>query len=174
MNILLIGAGGREHALAWKIANSHQCDQLFIAPGNPGTALFGTNLPIKVGDFDALKAAALSNNIEMIIVGPEDPLVKGIYDFFANDAATQHINVIGPSAEAAQLEGSKAFSKQFMQRHRIPTAGYLNLQLKTMSKARSISQSILYQWCLKPMDWLLERVSLLRLRTKKPWIALKK
>ena len=136
MNILLIGAGGREHALAWKIANSHQCDQLFNAPGNPGTALFGTNLPIKVGDFDALKAAALSNNIEMIIVGPEDPLVKGIYDFFANDAATQHINVIGPSAEAAQLEGSKAFSKHFMQRHHIPTAGYAEFTLENYEQGK--------------------------------------
>ena len=124
MNILLIGAGGREHALAWKIANSHQCDQLFIAPGNPGTATLGTNLPIKVDDFESLKTAAIAHHVEMIIVGPEDPLVKGIYDFFANDTATQHINVIGPSAQAAQLEGSKAFSKHFMQRHQIPTAGY--------------------------------------------------
>jgi phosphoribosylamine--glycine ligase len=136
MNILLIGAGGREHALAWKIANSHQCDQLFIAPGNPGTALFGTNLPIKVDDFDALKTAALSNNIEMIIVGPEDPLVKGIYDFFADDAATQHINVIGPSAKAAQLEGSKAFSKHFMQRHQIPTAGYAEFTVENYEQGK--------------------------------------
>lgn len=136
MNILLIGAGGREHALAWKIASSHQCDQLFIAPGNPGTALFGTNLPIKVGDFDALKTAALSNNIEMIIVGPEDPLVKGIFDFFGEDAATQHINVIGPSAQAAQLEGSKAFSKHFMQRHQIPTAGYAEFTLENYEQGK--------------------------------------
>jgi phosphoribosylamine--glycine ligase len=136
MNILLIGAGGREHALAWKIANSHQCDQLFIAPGNPGTALFGTNLPIKVGDFDALKTAALTNNIEMIIVGPEDPLVKGIYDFFGEDDATRHINVIGPSAQAAQLEGSKAFSKHFMQRHQIPTAGYAEFTLDNYEQGK--------------------------------------
>ncbi len=136
MNILLIGAGGREHALAWKIANSYQCDQLFIAPGNPGTALFGTNLPIKVSDFASLKTAALSNNIEMIIVGPEDPLVKGIYDFFAKDAATQHINLIGPSAQAAQLEGSKAFSKHFMQRHQIPTAGYAEFTLDNYEQGK--------------------------------------
>ncbi|MGI9139366.1 MAG: phosphoribosylamine--glycine ligase [Sediminibacterium sp.] len=136
MNILLIGAGGREHALAWKIANSHQCDQLFIAPGNPGTATLGTNLSISVGDFESLKSAAVTHNIEMIIVGPEDPLVKGIYDFFANDVTTQHINVIGPSAKAAQLEGSKAFSKHFMQRHQIPTAGYAEFTIDNYDQGK--------------------------------------
>ena len=136
MNILLIGAGGREHALAWKIASSHQCDQLFIAPGNPGTAELGTNLPIGVGDFESLKKAAITHQIEMIIVGPEDPLVKGIYDFFANDTATQHINVIGPSAQAAQLEGSKAFSKHFMQRHQIPTASYSEFTLENFEQGK--------------------------------------
>lgn len=136
MNILLIGAGGREHALAWKIASSHQCDQLFIAPGNPGTAELGTNLPIGVGDFESLKKAAITHQIEMIIVGPEDPLVKGIYDFFANDTATQHINVIGPSAQAAQLEGSKAFSKHFMQRHQIPTASYAEFTLENFEQGK--------------------------------------
>ena len=124
MNILLIGSGGREHALAWKMAKSHQCDQLFIAPGNPGTASIGTNLPIETTNFEGLLKAALEHHIGMIVVGPEDPLVKGIYDFFANNPLTQHINVIGPSAHAAQLEGSKAFSKHFMQRHQIPTATY--------------------------------------------------
>jgi phosphoribosylamine--glycine ligase len=124
MNILLIGSGGREHALAWKMAKSHQCDQLFIAPGNPGTASIGTNLPIAITDFEGLQIAVLEHQIGMIVVGPEDPLVKGIYDFFANNPLTQHINVIGPSAQAAQLEGSKAFSKHFMQRHQIPTASY--------------------------------------------------
>jgi len=124
MNILLIGSGGRENALAWKMAQSHQCDQIFIAPGNPGTAQFGTNLPIEINQFEALKKAALAHQIEMIVVGPEEPLVKGIYDFFSNDPLTAHINVIGPSAQAAQLEGSKAFSKHFMQRHQIPTAHY--------------------------------------------------
>jgi len=136
MNILLIGAGGREHALAWKIANSHQCDQLFIAPGNPGTALLGTNLPISVNDFESLKSAAIKQDIGMIIVGPEDPLVKGIYDFFAKDSLTQHINVIGPSANAAQLEGSKAFSKHFMQRHQIPTAGYAEFTLENYEQGK--------------------------------------
>ena len=130
MNILLIGSGGRENALAWKMAQSHQCDEIFIAPGNPGTAQFGTNLPIEINDFDALKKAALANQIEMIVVGPEEPLVKGIYDFFADDSATAHINIIGPSAKAAQLEGSKAFSKHFMQRHKIPTASYAEFTLE--------------------------------------------
>lgn len=124
MNILIIGSGGREHALAWKMAKSHQCDQLFIAPGNPGTASIGTNLPIATTDFEGLQKAVLEHQIGMIVVGPEDPLVKGIFDFFANNPLTQHINVIGPSAKAAQLEGSKAFSKHFMQRHQIPTASY--------------------------------------------------
>ena len=130
MNILLIGSGGRENALAWKMAQSHQCDEIFIAPGNPGTAEFGTNLPIEINDFEALKKAALANQIEMIVVGPEEPLVKGIYDFFANDPLTEHINLIGPSAKAAQLEGSKAFSKHFMQRHQIPTASYAEFTLE--------------------------------------------
>ena len=124
MNILIIGSGGREHALAWKMAQSHQCDQIFIAPGNPGTSNIGTNLNIQTNDFAGLKKAALENAIEMIVVGPEDPLVNGIFDFFAADEQTMHINVIGPSKEAAQLEGSKAFSKHFMQRHGIPTASY--------------------------------------------------
>ena len=130
MNILLIGSGGRENALAWKMAQSHQCDEIFIAPGNPGTAEFGTNLPIEINDFEALKKAALANQIEMIVVGPEEPLVKGIYDFFNDDPLTAHINIIGPSAKAAQLEGSKAFSKHFMQRHQIPTASYAEFTLE--------------------------------------------
>ena len=124
MNILLVGNGGREHALAWKMAKSHQADQIFIAPGNPGTAGIGTNVPIEVSDFEGLKECVLDNKIEMVVVGPEEPLVRGIYDFFVNDPMTSHVNIIGPSANAAQLEGSKAFSKHFMQRHQIPTASY--------------------------------------------------
>jgi phosphoribosylamine--glycine ligase len=124
MNILLLGSGGREHALAWKIVKSHHCDQLFIAPGNAGTSEFGTNLSIAVTDFVTIKQACLEHGINMLVVGPEEPLVKGIYDFFRKDPDLQRINVVGPSAEAAQLEGSKAFSKKFMQRHGIPTAGY--------------------------------------------------
>ena len=130
MNILIIGSGGRENALAWKMAQSHQSDELFIAPGNPGTAEFGTNVPIQVNDFAALKALAIEKNIELIVVGPEEPLVNGIYDFFNEDPATASINVIGPSAQAAQLEGSKAFSKHFMQRHKIPTASYAEFTLE--------------------------------------------
>lgn len=136
MNILLIGSGGREHALAWKIAQSYHCDQLFIAPGNPGTATIGTNLPIASEDFEGLKKAAIEHAIDMIIVGPEDPLVKGIFDFFANDPATAAINVIGPSAKAAQLEGSKAFSKHFMQRHQIPTAGYAEFTIDNYEEGK--------------------------------------
>lgn len=137
MNILLIGSGGREHALAWKIAQSYHCDQLFIAPGNPGTASIGINLSIALDDFEGLKQVAISQNINMIIVGPEEPLVKGIFDFFANDPATSEINVIGPSAAAAQLEGSKAFSKHFMQRHQIPTAGYAEFTIENYEEGKS-------------------------------------
>ena len=124
MNILLIGSGGREHTLAWKLTQSTLCSRLFIAPGNAGTAIFGTNLPISVSDFDAMAKACTANNIDMILVGPEEPLVKGIYDYFKNKEEFEHIKVIGPSKEAAQLEGSKAFAKAFMQRHNIPTAAY--------------------------------------------------
>ncbi len=124
MNILLIGSGGREHAFAWKIKQSPLCNNLFIAPGNAGTASCGTNLPIAVTDFDALSSACTQHNIDMVLVGPEEPLVKGIYDFFKNNPSLQHINVIGPSKNASQLEGSKAFAKDFMQRHNIPTAAY--------------------------------------------------
>jgi phosphoribosylamine--glycine ligase len=124
MNILLIGSGGREHTLAWKLTQSTLCSRLFIAPGNAGTALFGTNLPISVSDFDAMAEACTAHNIDMILVGPEEPLVKGIYDYFKNKNGFQHIKVIGPSKEASQLEGSKAYAKAFMQRHGIPTAAY--------------------------------------------------
>lgn len=124
MNILLIGAGGREHTLAWKLVQSEQCSKLFIAPGNAGTALCGTNLSIPVSDFDGLAKACLANAVEMIFVGPEEPLVKGIYDYFQNKKELQHIKVIGPSKDASQLEGSKAFAKDFMKRHNIPTAAY--------------------------------------------------
>lgn len=124
MNILLLGSGGREHALAGKMAQSKHCSNLFIAPGNAGTSQHGTNVNIGVNDFEAIKKFAVDNNIEMIVVGPEDPLVNGVYDAIINDDSTKHIIVIGPSKEGAQLEGSKAFSKKFMQRHNIPTAGY--------------------------------------------------
>lgn len=124
MNILLLGSGGREHAMAWKMSQSHQCDKLFIAPGNAGTAAFGTNVAFGVNDFEAVKKTCLAEKIGMLVVGPEDPLVNGIYDFFQNDTSLQHITVVAPSKAAAQLEGSKAFSKKFMERQGIPTAAY--------------------------------------------------
>jgi phosphoribosylamine--glycine ligase len=124
MNILVVGSGGREHTFAWKLKQSPLCDNLFIAPGNAGTASCGTNLNIKPTDFEVLKNAALEHNIEMIVVGPEDPLVNGIYDYFANQIETKHIQIIGPSAEAAQLEGSKGYAKAFMNKYNIPTAAY--------------------------------------------------
>ena len=124
MNILLLGSGGREHALAWKISQSKQCSKLFIAPGNPGTAEYGTNLSFTVTDFDAIKKCCIKEKIELVIVGPEEPLVRGIVDFLKEEEKLKNILVIGPSKEAAQLEGSKAYAKAFMQRHNIPTAYY--------------------------------------------------
>lgn len=124
MKILLLGSGGREHALAWKIAQSPKTDKLYIAPGNAGTSNVGENVDIKADDFEALKAFAVEKGIDMVVVGPEDPLVKGIYDDFKNDSRTAAIPVIGPSKQGAVLEGSKDFAKAFMQRHNIPTAKY--------------------------------------------------
>jgi phosphoribosylamine--glycine ligase len=124
MNILIIGSGGREHALAWKLKQSPLCSKLFIAPGNAGTALCGTNLNIASSDFNALAAACVAEHIDMMLVGPEEPLVNGIYDFFKNNPATKKVQVIGPSKAAAQLEGSKAFAKTFMKKYGIPTAAY--------------------------------------------------
>ena len=124
MNILLLGSGGREHALAWKISQSPLCDRLFIAPGNPGTATCGENIALSTGDFESIAAFCLQEKVSMLVVGPEDPLVNGIYDFFKADPALAAIAVVGPSAAGAQLEGSKDFAKAFMQRHGIPTAAY--------------------------------------------------
>src|SRR5689334_421266 len=124
MNLLLIGSGGREHAIAWKLTKSPRCEKLFIAPGNAGTAECGTNVNVNPNDFDAVKKFCLSEEINMVIVGPEEPLVKGIVDAFRSDATVNHIPVIGPSKQGAQLEGSKSFAKHFMERHNIPTAGY--------------------------------------------------
>ena len=124
MNILIIGSGGREHALAWKINQSKLCDQLFIAPGNTGTAQFGLNIDISINSFQALAQFCITKNITLLIVGPEEPLVKGIYNYFKENPATAHIQVIGPSKQASQLEGSKAYAKAFMDRHQIPTAAY--------------------------------------------------
>jgi len=136
MNILLLGSGGREHALAWKMAQSHHCDNLFIAPGNAGTQQYGTNIALGITDFEAQKAFCIENAIDMVVVGPEEPLVKGIYDFFKADEALRDIIVVGPSQQAAQLEGSKAFSKKFMQRHRIPTAAYADFTKDTFEEGK--------------------------------------
>lgn len=124
MNILILGGGGREHTFAWKIKQSDKCDQLFIAPGNAGTAALGENVAINPNDFEKIKAFVLTNNVEMVVVGPEEPLVRGVYDFFENDESLQAVKVIGPSQEGARLEGSKAFAKAFMEEFNIPTAGY--------------------------------------------------
>ncbi|HEY5370082.1 MAG TPA: phosphoribosylamine--glycine ligase [Hanamia sp.] len=124
MKILILGSGGREHAFCWKISQSTLCDQLFIAPGNTGTAQFGENIPIDFNDFERIKEVCISKEIEMVVVGPEEPLVKGIYDFFKNDDFLKNIIITGPSTFGAQLEGSKTFAKDFMQRHQIPTAKY--------------------------------------------------
>ena len=124
IKILLLGSGGREHALAWKIRQSPLCEKLYIAPGNAGTSECGENINIQVNDFVSIQSVCLREHIDLVVVGPEEPLVNGIYDYFQNDAALKHVALIGPSKEAAQLEGSKAYAKAFMQRHGIPTAAY--------------------------------------------------
>jgi phosphoribosylamine---glycine ligase len=141
MNILLLGGGGREHALAWKISQSKACTALFIGPGNAGTSAFGKNLQLDPTDFQAIGKACLNNSINMVLVGPEEPLVKGIVDYFLNDTALSHIPVIGPSASAARLEGSKVFSKQFMLKHGIPTAGYREFDVDHFSEGSEYVKS---------------------------------
>lgn len=133
MKILLLGSGGREHALAWKISKSPLCTKLFIAPGNAGTALEGENISLSVTDFEAIKQFVLQNEIEMVVVGPEDPLVAGIFDFFLQNEQLKNIPVIGPSQQGAMLEGSKSFAKQFMQKHKIPTANYIEVTAENLS-----------------------------------------
>jgi phosphoribosylamine--glycine ligase len=134
MNLLLLGSGGREHAIAWKITKSPLCKKLFIAPGNAGTAQCGTNVDIGVNDFDAIKKICIAENIDMVVVGPEEPLVKGIVNAFESDNNVKHIPVIGPSAEGAMLEGSKSFAQAFMQRHNIPTASYREFDTHNFSE----------------------------------------
>lgn len=133
MNILILGSGGREHALAWKIKQSAYCDKLFVAPGNAGTAHIAENVSMDVNDFEKQRQFCKENNIELVVVGPEDPLVKGVYDFFKED---ENILVIGPSKEGAQLEGSKSFSKKFMQRHNIPTAAYAEFDAASFEQGK--------------------------------------
>ena len=149
MRILLLGAGGREHALAWKIAQSKKCEKLFIAPGNAGTSQLGTNVDINANDFEALKNFTLDNHIDMVVVGPEDPLVNGIYDNFKNDARTASIPVIGPSKQGAVLEGSKDFAKGFMERHNIPTAAYATFDGTTVEEGIKFLETLEAPYVLK-------------------------
>ena len=148
MRILLLGSGGREHALAWKIAQSKQCSKLFIAPGNAGTGAVGENVSIGVNDFERLKEFTIEQKVDMVVVGPEDPLVNGIYDAFKDDKRTAHIPVIGPSKAGAVLEGSKDFAKAFMKRHNIPTAAYATFD------GTSIEEGLQFLDTLKPPDLL--------------------
>lgn len=149
MNILLLGSGGREHVLAWKIAQSDKTDKLFIAPGNAGTTGCGENVDIKADDFEALKEFSLANDVKMVVVGPEDPLVKGIYDEFKNDPRTASIYVIGPSKAGAMLEGSKDFAKGFMQRHNIPTAKYHTFTGETLDEGLAFLETLKAPYVLK-------------------------
>lgn len=148
-NILLLGSGGRENALAWKIKQSPKLGKLYIAPGNAGTALCGTNVNIKATDFVSIKTFVLDNHIDMVIVGPEDPLVKGIYDYFKNDDSIKHIPVIGPSCKGAQLEGSKDFAKAFMMRHHIPTARYASFTADNINEAYAFLDTLKAPYVLK-------------------------
>ncbi|WP_373789745.1 phosphoribosylamine--glycine ligase [Bacteroides heparinolyticus] len=149
MKILLLGSGGREHALAWKIAQSARVEKLYIAPGNAGTNAAGENVDMKATDFPALKAFVLEKGIDMIVVGPEDPLVQGIFDYFKADAATAHIAVIGPTAKGAMLEGSKDFAKEFMVRHNIPTARYKSVTSATLQEGLDFLETLEAPYVLK-------------------------
>ena len=149
MKILLLGGGGREHALAWKIAQSEKVEKLFIAPGNAGTSNCGENVAIGVNEFDKLKDFAVENGVDMVVVGPEDPLVKGVYDDFKNDERTKNIPVIGPSKAGAVLEGSKDFAKQFMKRHNIPTAKYETFDGTTIEEGLKFLETLKAPYVLK-------------------------
>lgn len=149
MKILLLGSGGREHALAWKIAQSPKVEKLFIAPGNAGTAETGENVNIKADDFEALKDFCVEKGVDMVVVGPEDPLVKGIYDDFKNDDRTKNIPVIGPSKKGAVLEGSKDFAKEFMQRHNIPTAKYRTFDGTSLEEGLKFLETLKAPYVLK-------------------------
>lgn len=149
MNILLLGSGGREHTLAWRLTQSPKLQRLFVAPGNAGTSSIATNLHLNINDFDEVKTAVLNNNIQMVIVGPEDPLVNGIHDFFLQDPVLRNIPVIGPEKEAATLEGSKEFAKQFMMRHGIPTAAYQSFTAETVEEGFAFLNTLKPPYVLK-------------------------
>lgn len=149
MKLLLLGSGGREHALAWKIAQSPKIEKLYIDPGNAGTSEVGENVAIKADDFAAIKEFVVKNDINMVVVGPEDPLVKGIYDYFKNDEALKNVPVIGPSKAGAVLEGSKEFAKGFMQRHHIPTAGYKSITAANLEEGLAFLETLEAPYVLK-------------------------
>ena len=149
MNVLVLGSGGREHTFAWKIANSPLCGSLFVAPGNSGTAGIATNLEISVNDFQSIKKAVLKYDIQMVIVGPEDPLVRGIHDFFLNDPTLKYTVIIGPQKAAAQLEGSKEFAKEFLFRHQIPTAAYQSFTAHEIEKGYAFLETLSPPYVLK-------------------------
>ena len=149
MNVLVLGSGGREHAIAWKIAQSSQIDKLFIAPGNAGTSQEGTNVDLDVNDFEGIKAFCLKEKMDFVFVGPEGPLVKGIHDYFLADDEIKHIAIFGPNKEAAQLEGSKDFSKKFMKRHNIPTAKYQTFTKDTLENGYKYLESLKPPFVLK-------------------------
>lgn len=149
MTILLLGSGGREHAFAWKMTQSPLCEKLFVVPGNAGTAAIAENVAISPTDFEAVKALVLKENISLIVVGPEDPLVKGVYDYFKNDESLKHIPVIGPSKLGAQLEGSKEFAKEFLMKHNIPTAAYDSFTAETVEEGCKFLETLQPPYVLK-------------------------
>jgi len=149
MNILVLGSGGREHTFAWKIAQSNHCENLFVAPGNSGTKSIATNLDISVTDFEAIKVAVLENNIDLVVVGPEDPLVQGVHDFFLEDQDLKNVAVIGPQKAAAELEGSKEFAKEFMMRHNVPTAAYQSFTKDNVEEGYKFLETLNSPYVLK-------------------------
>ncbi|MGI9551897.1 MAG: phosphoribosylamine--glycine ligase, partial [Aurantibacter sp.] len=149
MNILILGSGGREHTIAWKLNQSPKCDKLFVAPGNAGTATIATNIPIGVSHFELIGEAVMDNAIDMVVVGPEDPLVNGVHDYFLANENLKGIPVIGPQRAAAQLEGSKEFAKKFMIRHGIPTAGYESFTADTLEEGFSFLERLKPPYVLK-------------------------
>jgi phosphoribosylamine---glycine ligase len=149
MTILLLGSGGREHAMAWKMLQSNKCSKLFVAPGNAGTSEIATNVALNILDFDAIKSFSIQEKVDMVVVGPEDPLVHGIYDFFKNDSDLNHIPVIGPSKVGAQLEGSKEFAKEFLIKHKIPTAAYDSFTKETVEKGCHFLETLQPPYVLK-------------------------
>ena len=149
MNILILGSGGREHAIAWKLQQSPKCENLYVAPGNAGTAAIAKNVPIAVNDFELVKEAVIGNGIDLVVVGPEDPLVNGIHDYFLENEKLRHIPVIGPQKAAAQLEGSKEFAKEFMMRHDIPTAAYQSFTAESLEDGYSFLETLNSPYVLK-------------------------